>query len=153
MEIADYEPLTLLDYPGTLAVTIYTQGCNLHCAYCHNKDLIPQTSGILPWDEVFSFLQSRKGLIDSVVFTGGEPTLQSDLPEKILAVKDAGFLVGLHTNGSLPLYELVAPLCNYILLSHYNQRKINIGMKADHLTLSEVQLIDEEYRNILTIVK
>lgn len=81
---------------------IFTQGCNLRCPWCHNPELIPEKEGNLTWDEVFTFLQSRQGKLDGVVFTGGEPLLQTDLAELIRQVKQIGFKVKLDTNGTLP---------------------------------------------------
>ena len=98
-----FTPLTTIDYPGELAAVIFTQGCHLRCQYCQNSHLIPTRSDhLLPWNEVLAFLEKRKGLLDAVVFSGGEPTLQSALPSAINDIKAMGFKVGLHTAGSAP---------------------------------------------------
>ena len=109
MNIAGYEPLTLIDYPGKLATIVFTPGCALRCPYCHNPELISAVPGsqsefftVNHEDEFFDFLAMRRGLLDGVVITGGEPTLQPDLLDFIRRVKDLGFLVKLDTNGIFP---------------------------------------------------
>ena len=108
MFIAGYEPLTLLDYPGKLAAVVFTFGCVLRCPFCHNPELIEPTSTYLKQigdnkkREFFEFLEKRKGKLDGVCVTGGEPTLQRDLEEFIRKVKSLGFLVKLDTNGAFP---------------------------------------------------
>ena len=99
------------DYPGALAAVVFCQGCPWNCEYCHNPNLLaPAPASSLNWDEVLHFLEKRSGLLDSVVFSGGEPTLQSGLLDAIGQVKNMGFRVGLHTSGAYPerLQELLA---------------------------------------------
>ncbi len=96
---------SLIDYPGTVSCVVFTKGCNFHCPYCHNPDLVPMgTKGEagISADSVFEFLEKRKGLLDGVVVTGGEPTLQKGLVDFIRRVKSLGFRVKLDTNGSRP---------------------------------------------------
>ncbi|PKN02807.1 anaerobic ribonucleoside-triphosphate reductase activating protein [Candidatus Dojkabacteria bacterium HGW-Dojkabacteria-1] len=103
MLITGFQKSTLLDYPGKVASLIFTYGCNLRCGYCHNPELVTlpcNTSNIVKEDEILSFLKSRKGFIDALVITGGEPTLQKDLITFIKKVKKLGFLVKLDTNGT-----------------------------------------------------
>lgn len=103
MLITGFQKSTLLDYPGKVASLIFTYGCNLRCGYCHNPELVTlpcNTSNIVKEDEILSFLKSRKGFIDALVITGGEPTLQKDLIPFIKKVKKLGFLVKLDTNGT-----------------------------------------------------
>lgn len=108
MLIAGVQKLTTLDYPGKLAAIVFTAGCNFRCGYCHNPHLVDpeqvkkQTDDLIPENVFFNFLKTRKGLIDGVCITGGEPTLHSDLPEFALKVKEAGFLVKIDTNGTRP---------------------------------------------------
>ncbi|MBT4936345.1 anaerobic ribonucleoside-triphosphate reductase activating protein, partial [Candidatus Peregrinibacteria bacterium] len=108
MLIAALNKLTLLDYPGKTAAIIFTAGCNMRCGYCHNAQFVlpeeiqKQKKDLMPWEEVRSFLKKRKGLLDGVVISGGEPTLQKDLKEKIKEIKSMGFLVKLDTNGTGP---------------------------------------------------
>jgi pyruvate formate lyase activating enzyme len=82
---------------------IFTQGCNLRCPYCHNSDLIAaEKPSALTWQEVLNFLEARRGKLDGVVFTGGEPLLQDDLPDAMREAKALGFPVKLDTNGTFP---------------------------------------------------
>lgn len=130
MIIAGLQKLTLLDYPGKTAATIFTQGCNFRCPFCHNADLLksvrttssaPQSEydHVLPTiaeDDLMSFLEKRKGILDGVCITGGEPTLQRDLPSFCQRIKQEGFLVKLDTNGSNP--DVIADLLDKDLLDH-----------------------------------
>jgi pyruvate formate lyase activating enzyme len=105
MLIAGFEKNTLLDYPGKIASIIFTYGCNLRCPYCHNPELViePLNKDLLfPEEEVINYLKKRKGLIDALVITGGEPTLQKDLIPFIKKIKKLGLLVKLDTNGTFP---------------------------------------------------
>jgi pyruvate formate lyase activating enzyme len=95
--------LSTCDWPGELAATVFCQGCGWDCAYCHNPHLRPaQGEESLCWDEVLRFLESRRGLLDAVVFSGGEPTLQGALAGAMRSVRELGFRVGLHTSGAVP---------------------------------------------------
>jgi pyruvate formate lyase activating enzyme len=108
MYIAGYQPLTLLDYPGKLAATVFTLGCVLRCPFCHNPELIEPSKGYLKQtggdktEEFLTFLVRRKGKLDGVCITGGEPTLHGDLLDFIRKIKNMGFLVKLDTNGAFP---------------------------------------------------
>ena len=104
MFIAGMQKLTLLDFPGVVACTLFTAGCNFRCPWCHNAGLVlPEESpDLLEGDEVLSFLEKRKGVLDGVCVTGGEPLLQAELPEFLRRVKDLGYRVKLDTNGSFP---------------------------------------------------
>src|SRR5680860_70310 len=97
---------TLVDYPGKVAATIFTAGCNFRCPYCHNPELVlPELIKKQPKiteKEILDFLKGRQKLLEGVCITGGEPTIQSDLIDFIKKVKDLGFLVKLDTNGSCP---------------------------------------------------
>jgi len=97
------EKFTLIDYPGKMSAMVYTIGCNFHCPYCHNPELVNETVDITySEEEILDFLKKRIGLIDGLVITGGEPTMHSDLPMFIKKVKDLGFLVKLDSNGTNP---------------------------------------------------
>lgn len=103
MIIDGLQKLTLLDFPGKIACTVFTHGCNYRCPFCHNASLvISQNNEHISEEEVLSFLEKRKGLLDGVAITGGEPTLQKDLKDFIIKVRDMGYLVKLDTNGSNP---------------------------------------------------
>lgn len=108
--------LSTCDWPGELVATIFCQGCPWACGYCHNPHLIPPNAETdIAWPEVLAFLDSRRSLLDGVVFSGGEPTLQAALPEAMRAVAALGFRIGLHTAGPYParLAE-VLPLVDWI---------------------------------------
>lgn len=106
MILGGWQKLTLIDYPGKIAATIFTVGCNFCCPFCHNPELVdPQKIKKQPKlsdKEVFEFLKKRQGMLEGVCITGGEPTLQPDLPEFIKKIKSLGYLVKLDTNGSIP---------------------------------------------------
>ena len=97
-------PLSTVDWPGELAAVVFLRGCPWDCPYCHNPHLISGApdSGDTTWDEVRSFLRTRVGLLDGVVFSGGEPTAQLALAEAIAEVREMGFRVALHTGGPVP---------------------------------------------------
>lgn len=107
MIIGGFQRFSLIDYPDKICAIVFTQGCNFRCPYCHNPELVdtkrpvPHTGG-LEEEEILSFLDKRKGKLDAVTITGGEPLLQSDLDDFLLAVKGLGYLVKLDTNGSFP---------------------------------------------------
>lgn len=103
MNIQGYQKLSLLDYPGKVACTVFTGGCNLRCPFCHNAGLVktPTASANMK-DEVLSYLSSRKGLLDGVCVTGGEPLIQPDIEDFLHAIKELGYSVKLDTNGSFP---------------------------------------------------
>ena len=93
-------PFSSIDYPGHLAAVVFCQGCPWRCSYCHNTHLLPaRASTSMRWGDVEAFLETRRGLLDAVVFSGGEPTVQAALPAAMRTVKAMGFLVGLHTAG------------------------------------------------------
>ena len=104
MEIHGLQKLTLLDFPGHTACTVFTGRCNFRCPFCQNASLVlrPESLAAIPEADVFAFLEKRKGLLDGVAVTGGEPTLQPDLADFLRRVKDLGFAVKLDTNGTHP---------------------------------------------------
>lgn len=104
MKIHGLNKLTLLDYPGHMACLIFTGACNYRCPFCHNASLVlnPNSQPAVSEEELFAFLQSRKGILEGVCISGGEPTLQADLPEFIRKIRTMGFHVKLDTNGSRP---------------------------------------------------
>jgi pyruvate formate lyase activating enzyme len=95
--------LTSIDYPGKLAAVVFCQGCPWRCGYCQNGDLIPRrATASVDWNDILGFLQRRRGLLDGVVFSGGEPTLQAGLAKAVDQVRSLGFQIGLHTAGTYP---------------------------------------------------
>lgn len=103
MMFGGMQKLTLLDFPGLCACTLFTYGCNLRCPFCHNASLVVSSAEApLTEEDVLAFLKKRQGLLDGVCITGGEPLLQPDLPAFIEKVRDLGFKVKLDTNGTFP---------------------------------------------------
>ena len=103
MLISGLQKLTLLDYPGKCACTVFLAGCNLRCPFCHNASLVTGPGPhAMEEEEFFAFLNKRRGLLDGVCVTGGEPTLRPELPDFLKKIKKAGFLIKLDTNGTNP---------------------------------------------------
>ena len=111
MKLAGLQKLTLLDFPGHVACTVFTDGCDFRCPFCHNSDLVLPERSVPALDEgeFFSFLRKRQGILEGVCLTGGEPLLHPDAGDFLAKVKDLGYAVKLDTNGSFPhrLRELV----------------------------------------------
>lgn len=125
MNICGLQKLAMVDYPGKIAATVFTGGCNLRCPFCHNALLVTRLSETpsIPTEEVLSFLRSRKGLLDGVVLTGGEPLLQPDAADFLQAVREMGFSIKLDTNGCYPdalRRVLDAGLVDYIAMDIKN---------------------------------
>lgn len=124
MKIAGLQKMTLLDYPGKIACTVFLGGCNFRCPFCHNGELLDGSAEtIMDEQELLSFLAKRKGLLDAVCISGGEPTLQPGLAELLAQIKAMGYLTKLDTNGSRPevLKDLVARnLLDYVAMDIKN---------------------------------
>lgn len=125
MVIQGLQKLTLLDYPGQVACTIFTAGCNFRCPFCHNASLVIDTYKNRPIteEEIFSFLKKRQGILDGVCVTGGEPLIQTGVDTFLGKIKEMGFQVKLDTNGSFPdkLKKLVeAGLVDYVAMDIKN---------------------------------
>ena len=125
MEIKGLQKTTLLDYPEKLAATVFTGGCNFRCPFCHNASLVlsPNESDKILEEEFFSYLSKRKGVLDGVCVTGGEPLLSYDIKDFIQKIKDLGLSVKLDTNGSFPdkLEELLdSGLVDYVAMDIKN---------------------------------
>lgn len=104
MRISGLQKMTLLDYPGLVACTVFTGGCNLRCPFCHNASLVLPERSADETDEaeVFRFLEKRQGMLDGVAVTGGEPLLHADLPDFLRRVRALGYRIKLDTNGTFP---------------------------------------------------
>jgi len=104
MNIGGLQKISLIDYPGQISAIVFTQGCNFRCPYCYNPELVnpAQYGPILSEEEVISFLEKRRGKLDAVTVTGGEPTLQPDLDRFLQEIKGMGYLTKIDTNGSNP---------------------------------------------------
>lgn len=143
MNIGGYQKLTLIDFPGTLATTVFTVGCNFRCPFCHNPELVlgagQKASGTEneTEKEFFAFLEKRKGKLGGVCITGGEPTLQPDLIDFVRKIRALGFLVKLDTNGARPdiLKKLLdLKLLDFVAMDIKNQLKNypkTVGVKVD----------------------
>lgn len=116
--IGGLQKMTLLDFPGKVACTVFLTGCNLRCPYCHNPDLVltKDNGKYISEKEFFEFLLSRKGKLDGVCITGGEPTLYPNLTNLIRRIREMGFLVKLDSNGTVP--EILKPLLREKLLDY-----------------------------------
>ena len=127
LRVGGFVPFTTVDYPDHLAAVVFCQGCPWRCGYCHNPHLLPSRGAAeIAWSDIAAFLERRRGLLEAVVFSGGEPTLQPALPAAMRAVKALGYKVGLHTAGiypkrlaeALPLvdwvgFDVKAPFADY----------------------------------------
>jgi pyruvate formate lyase activating enzyme len=116
LRVGGLVPLSTTDYPDHLSAVVFCQGCPWRCTYCHNPHLLPRHgSAEIPWSDVLAFLERRRGLLDAVVFSGGEPTLQPALPDAMRAAKALGFEVALHTAGiHPPRLAQVLPLVDWV---------------------------------------
>lgn len=132
MNISGLEKLSITDYPEHVAAIVFTQGCNFNCPFCHNSSLIPFKEGSISETEVLDYLKKRRNILDGIVITGGEPTLQVKLKEFIIKIKNLGLKVKLDTNGSN--YKVVKELIDEELVDY-------IAMDIKH---------DEKNYNILT---
>ena len=124
MTISGLQKMTLLDYPGKVACTVFLQCCNFRCPFCHNSDLLGGNADpFMTMEEFLNFLKKRTGLLDAVCVSGGEPTLQKDLPDLLKGIKALGYSVKLDTNGSRPevLKALVSDgLVDYVAMDIKN---------------------------------
>ena len=124
MDIHGLQKLTLLDYPGKVACTVFLGGCNLRCPFCHNGELVLEPGpALMSLEELLTFLDRRRGLLDGVCITGGEPLLQPQLPRLLESVKEKGFLLKLDTNGGFPqaLEDVIARgLVDYVAMDIKN---------------------------------
>ena len=104
MKIAGLQRVTLIDYPGVVAASIFVAGCNLACGYCHNRWMIDadRVTEAISLEELLAWLETRRGLLDGVCISGGEPTLDPGLPDLIRLIREMGYLVKLDTNGTFP---------------------------------------------------
>lgn len=118
LRIGGFVPLSSVDWPGQLVATVFLSGCPWDCPYCHNAHLIgsaPSVEAVVAWEDVLALLDARAGLLDGVVFSGGEPTLQPALLWAAREVRDRGFAVALHTGGAFPdRLEALLPYLDWV---------------------------------------
>ncbi len=161
--IGGLQKSSLLDYAGKISCIVFTCSCNFHCGYCHNPELFAKKSDILSVSDFFQFLGTRKGKLDGVVITGGEPTLQSGLKDFAAKIKASDFLIKLDTNGTNPCIlenmlgenlldyiamDIKAPLEKYPKITNVNFDTSKIQQSIDLIMKSGV---DYEFRT--TVVK
>lgn len=164
MVFGGLEKCTLIDYPGKVTCMVYTIGCNWRCPYCHNPELVDETVETrITEKEVLDFLSARKGMLDGLVITGGEPTMHDDLPGFMRKVKNLGFLVKLDSNGTRPamLKEAIRKkLVDYIAMdikspmSKYSQtvaRPVDIKAIRKSIDILKSSGIGYEFRT--TVIK
>lgn len=115
LRVGGIVPFTATDFPGRFAAAVFIQGCPWRCGYCHNPHLQPRRRGAHDWAEVMALLRRRAGLLDGVVFSGGEPTMDPALADAMLEVRELGLAVGLHTACIYPRrLEQVLPLVDWV---------------------------------------
>ena len=118
MKIGGFQKVSLIDYPGRISAVVFTRGCNFRCPFCHNPELVDPKlfMDLIPEKEILSFLEKRRGRLDAVVITGGEPTMQPELIPFILRLKAMGYLIKLDTNGTHP--DLLVEMLDKKLLDY-----------------------------------
>ena len=126
MEFVGIDKFSLLDYEDKVSCVLFCKPCNFRCPFCHNGTTVLEADTYIPFEDILDYLKSRKGLIDAVVVSGGEPTLMPDLKEKIIKLKELGFLIKLDTNGTNPevikdLYE--SKLIDYVAMDIKNSEE------------------------------
>ncbi len=144
MKIVGFQKVTLLDFPGLVACTVFVGGCNFRCPFCHNADVVEEsTGGEFSEEEILSYLTKRKGVLDGVCITGGEPLLSPRILGFMRRIKDLGFKIKLDTNGSIParLKEAVLRgLCDYVAMDIKNALEkypLTAGVKTDNEKIKE----------------
>ena len=145
--ICGLQKMTLLDFPGKIACTVFLGGCNFRCPFCHNSELfMGKPEKLMEDEDFFKFLSTRKGLLDGVCVSGGEPTLYKNLPEFMARIKEMGFLVKLDTNGYRPevIKELAQKkLVDYIAMDVKNSPAMyaqTVGLETMDITPIEESL-------------
>ena len=162
MDFSGIEKLSLQDFDTKLSCVLFVENCNFRCPFCHNGPLVLEHDNPkIPWSDITSFLKKRQGVLDAVVFSGGEPTLMKDLKDKIKEVKEMGYLVKLDTNGTNPklVKELVEEhLIDYIAmdikngLARYHETidsNIDLSKMLETIEYLKSNVIDYEFRTTL----
>jgi pyruvate formate lyase activating enzyme len=163
MRIGGFNKLTTQDFPGNLACIIFTSGCNFDCDYCYNRDLVENKATEIKEEEIFSYLDKRKNMLDGVVISGGEPTIWNDLKPFMKRIKEYGFNIKLDTNGYRPdvLKEIIDNnLVDYIAMDikavfndYYKiiNKRINTDKLIESINLIKKSKVEHEFRT--TIIK
>lgn len=163
MKIGGFQKMTVLDYPGKVACTVFTHGCNLRCPFCHNARLVVRDEDLIDENEILSYLNKRRGILDGVCISGGEPTLQGDLFDFMKKVKDLGMLIKLDTNGTCPdklQYAIDNGLVDYVAMDIKNCReeyaktcglsKMDISKVEKSVEILMQSGVDYEFRTTVT---
>ena len=163
MKISGLQKITLMDYPGKMASVIFVQGCNFRCPFCQNSSLLDFSEPLLSEREVLEYLEKRKNVLDGVVISGGEPTMQKDLENFIVKIKGFGYSVKLDTNGSNPelLEKLLSnKLIDYVAMDIKNDlgeyeeisgvKGIDVDKIKRSITLIKSSDVDHEFRTTIT---
>ena len=141
MKILGIQKLSLLDFPGKIACTVFLGGCNFRCPYCHNGSLaVGEGEEVMGYEEFFAFLESRRGRLEGVCVSGGEPTIHRELPEFFGRIKDMGYAVKLDTNGTNP--EMLASLINDGLVDYVAMDIKNSPERYEDSVVINAELID-----------
>lgn len=166
IKIHGFQKMTLLDYPGNIACTIFLGACNFKCPFCHNGSLVlvPEKEPVIPVEDIMKVLKKRQGILDGVCITGGEPTLSEGLRELIIRIKRMGYLVKLDTNGTRPeiLRGLVEDhLLDYVAMDIKNSKEkyavtagvsqVNMEKICESVEFLTSGVVDYEFRT--TIVR
>lgn len=158
MRIGGLQKLTLLDYPGRVACTVFLPGCNFRCPFCHNTPLVMGKGEDISEETFFRFLETRRGLLDGVAVTGGEPLLYPELASFLRRIRDRGFAVKLDTNGAFPARLealLEAGLADYVAMDIKNcpekyEKTAGVAVNTDDIRRSAALLMqgpaDYEFR-------
>ena len=154
MEIKGFIDLSFVDWDGKISSVFFLPRCNFRCPFCHNSNLVlhPEREETIPFEQIENYLKKQKGWIDGVCITGGEPTLQSDLPELCSKLKEMGLLVKIDTNGTNPMMikELIEKgLVDYIALDIKAPLTVEEYSKATGINAEELGKIKETIRILL----
>ncbi len=146
MKIGGFVKNSFVDYPGKIACTIFTVGCNMRCWYCHNSHLFNKTKNLIPESEIVDFLVTHQGFLDGVCISGGEPTLQPDLTDFIKKVKSLGYHVKLDTNGTN--FEILQNLVNSKLVDY-----VAMDIKAPLDKYKEITQVNSNMQSITSSIE
>ncbi|MCR5333234.1 MAG: anaerobic ribonucleoside-triphosphate reductase activating protein [Bacilli bacterium] len=161
MDFAGIDKFSLLDYDEMISIVLFAPGCNFRCPFCHNIEAVVDSKERIPFDEIMEYLSSRKGVIDAVVISGGEPTLMPELKDRIIKIKELGYKIKLDTNGTNPrlLKELInEKLIDYVAMDVKNSIEKyplttgihgNFDVVVESINLLKEGKVDYEFRTTL----
>lgn len=163
MDFSGWEKLSLLDFDDNITTTLFSSGCPFRCPFCHNAELVlhPKEAPKIPFSEIYEYLVKRKGVLDAVCISGGEPTLMNDLEEKMRAIKDLGYLIKLDSNGCHPellRHFIDEGLVDYVAMDIKNRIekydatcgvKVNMDDILSSIAILKEGKVDYEFRTTL----